>query len=194
MDSASELTRALIGENDSVNEAIEKSEEEIEQRKEVLKSKLAENSKRRMEIEERRRMDNELLKQMRKEDAAIRAELAMDGEFIPTQESASPLKRSQPEREDDDKEKKFADAEESLLLPQGLSKQGGQLNKSVYCNKPECDDCHYITKPFQHFAENKLVGKHTCHLCELYESDELFLELAKLFAKKQKLKSKKKKR
>ena len=127
-------------------------------------------------------------------EAAFR-KLDVDGDgFISTQKSVSPMKRSQPESEDDGKEKKFADAEESLLLPKGLSKQGGQLNKSVYCNKPECDDCRYITKPFQHFAKNKLVGKHTCHLCELYESDELFLELAKLFAKKEKLKFKKKKR
>ena len=183
----SENVREVMRENDAIVEVFEQGESKRE-RKEKLESKLAENAKWRAEMKE-------LLKQKNKEDAAILAELAMDRDrFISTQKSASSMKRSQPESADHDMEKKFADAEESLLLPKGLSKQGGQLNKSVYCNKPECDDCRYITKPFQHFAENKLVGKHKCHLCELYESEELFLELAKLFAKKQKLKFKKKKR
>ena len=170
-------------ENSHINDNLEQSEEEKRQLIEHLKAQKAEATRERMKTEKE-------LEERKKAEADIVASLAaLTGESIPPQGTVSKKKRPQRESVDADMEKKLTDAEESNLLPEGLVKQNGT---KVNCNKPDCDDCSYIPKPFHHFVMNNSGKKCVCHMCQLYESEDLFSVLAKIYAAK-KLQSKSKK-
>ena len=173
-------------ENSHINDNLEQSEEEKRQLIEHLKAQKAEATKERMKTEKE-------LEERKKAEADIDASLAaLTGESIPPQGTVSKKKRPQRESVDADMEKKLTDAEESNLLPEGLVKQNGT---KVNCIKPDCGDCRYIPKPFHHFVMNNSGKKCVCHMCQLYESEDLFSVLAKIYGKKlNKPKSKKTKR
>lgn len=145
---------------------------------EHLKSQKAEIARQKMELDKR--------------DADIDASLAaLTGESIPPQGKVGKNKRPQTESVDVEMEQRLTDAEESNLLPEGLVKKNGT---KVACNRQPCGDCEYIPKPFHHFAMNNQSKKCTCHICQLYESEDRFPTLAKIYVKKMKKRSKKTRR
>ena len=175
------------------NENLEQSEEEKSQQIiEDLKSKKAEIARKRLALDKEEAEIARKRMELDQEEASLAAQT---GESIPLQGKAGNKKRPQAESVDVEMEKslfkRLSDAEESNLLPEGLVKKNGT---KVDCSRSGCDDCEYIPKPFHHFAMNNQNKKCTCHICQLYESEDIFPTLAKIYVKRMKSRPKKPKR
>ena len=97
------------------------------------------------------------------------------------------------QNDDEDGLKQLEDAKQSRLLPEGLVKLDSSVR--VKCDKKGWKTCAHVTEPFLHFAtsggkEHSKAGE--CHLCQLYEQDDLLCSLVVVEKARLKLQKEKK--